>query len=129
MAYERLNMAVFLIVIVVVTLQMQMSNAQNSHTVGDSVGWAFPPNANTYATWAASQKFAVGDTLVFKFVNQVHTVAEVTETAYKTCNTQNPISVWSSSPASVPLKSSGSHYYLCTVPDHCSAGQKLAINV
>lgn len=63
MESKRLNMAVLLTVIVGATLQIQISDAQNSHTVGDSVGWTIPPNANTYTTWAASQKFAVGDTL------------------------------------------------------------------
>lgn len=63
MAYKKLIMVIFLTVIVGATLQMQISDAQKSHTVGDSVGWTIPPNANTYSTWAASQKFALGDIL------------------------------------------------------------------
>lgn len=78
MASERSNMVLlFLTVMVMATI----SDAQNSHTVGDSVGWTIPPDANTYNTWAASQKFTVGDTLgnlllviiIYKF-NYLHEI-------------------------------------------------------
>ncbi|KAL8124352.1 mavicyanin-like [Apium graveolens] len=131
MELERLKMAVLLTVIIGGILHIQISDAQkqNRHIVGDSVDWTIPPDDNTYITWAASQKFAIGDTLVFNFESELHTVAEVTEAAYNECNSQNPISEWTKGPASVPLKSSGKHYYLCSVPGHCMAAQKLAINV
>lgn len=61
MASDRSNMVLVLLLIVMV--MKTISDAQNSHTVGDSIGWTIPPNANTYSTWAASQTFAVGDTL------------------------------------------------------------------
>ncbi|KAL1824610.1 hypothetical protein DCAR_0312690 [Daucus carota subsp. sativus] len=129
MSSERFNIVLVLTVMVIATLHMQVSDAQNTHTVGDSTGWTIPPHPNTYKSWAASQTFAVGDNLVFNFPTGMHTAAEVTKDAYDACNTEKPIAVWANGPATVPLKSSGPHYYLCTLPGHCSAGQKLAITI
>lgn len=58
-----------------------------------------------------------------------HDVTEVTKSGYDNCNGANPISRFTSSPANITLRSEGEHHYICTVANHCSSGQKLAINV
>ncbi|KAL8149740.1 uncharacterized protein LOC141708920 [Apium graveolens] len=126
----RLNMVVFMVVMVLGAMHIQSSDAQTTHTVGGSLGWVIPTqDPNAYSTWASSNSFKVGDILVFNFTTGSHTAAEVTKAAYDACTLTSPISTWTTGPASVTLNSSGSHYYLCTVPGHCSAGQKLAITV
>ncbi|XP_051150164.1 blue copper protein-like [Andrographis paniculata] len=102
-----------------------------THTVGDGLGWIVPPGgAAAYQTWARNINFGVGDTLVFNFGNGRHDVLEVTRAEFDSCTvsttTTRPIT---SAPARVPITTSGDHYYICTFPQHCSLGQKLAINV
>lgn len=67
---------------------------------------------------------------VFNFINGQHDVLEVKQAEFNSCNISttpnNPIT---SSPARVTLRSAGEHYYICAIPNHCSGGQKLAINV
>ncbi|KAK1304072.1 hypothetical protein QJS10_CPB11g00268 [Acorus calamus] len=93
-----------------------------NHVVGDSQQW------NTgvdYTTWANNQKFAVGDTLEFKY-GLTHNVYEVNKSDYDSCSSSNPIKVHNGGDTSITL-SSGSSYYLCSTSNHCSQGMKLAV--
>ncbi|KAL8217805.1 hypothetical protein R6Q57_021178 [Mikania cordata] len=104
--------------------------AQTTHVVGDTLRWTIAPGgAAAYTTWASQQSFTVGDVLVFNFMNGQHDVAEVAAAAYDPCTSTNPISLTTTSPASIPLTTAGTHYYICTFTSHCQAGQKLTINV
>ncbi|KAF1002877.1 umecyanin-like [Apium graveolens] len=127
----RLNVVSFLTVIVMAAaMQMQSADAQKTHYVGGSTGWIIPTSPSAYSTWAASQTFTVGDTLVFNFTTGAHTAAEVTKAAYNACTTTKPLALWTTGPSSVKLNSSGTHYYICTFPSHCNPlGQKVAIPV
>ena len=50
--------------IIIAVALMQFTAAQTVHVVGDDSGWTVPSNGvTTYSTWAASQRFMVGDTL------------------------------------------------------------------
>ncbi|RWW30972.1 hypothetical protein BHE74_00013716 [Ensete ventricosum] len=111
-------------------LQCLAVGAATSHTVGGSSGWTIPPNATLYPDWAASQTFAVGDTLVFDFVTGTHDVMEVAKSDYESCSAANPIgSTITTGPATVSITSTGEHYYICGFTGHCAAGQKLSITV
>nr|KAJ0204866.1 hypothetical protein LSAT_V11C500282430 [Lactuca sativa] len=48
---------------------------------------------------------------------------------YRSCNVSAPIATHSTGNDSIVIKTYGHHYYLCAVPGHCQAGQKLDINV
>ena len=37
------------------------------YQVGDSLGWAVPPNTSYYSTWASSKTFFLGDILSKQF--------------------------------------------------------------
>lgn len=65
----------------------------------------------------------------FNFRTGAHDVTQVTKEAYDACNGTNPISHKTTGPANITLNATGEHYYICAVPGHCSAGQKLSINV
>ncbi|XP_075509800.1 blue copper protein-like [Primulina tabacum] len=105
------------------------ARAAMTYTVGDSLGWTVPPGGSVaYQTWARGKSFFVGDTLVFNFPTNRHDVVEVTEDEYDSCNTSST-AIITTGPARITLNSSGEHYYICTIPGHCPAGQKLAINV
>ncbi|GJV43324.1 cucumber peeling cupredoxin-like protein [Tanacetum coccineum] len=98
-----------------------------TYTVGDNTGWATPTSGDPYATWASQQTFVVGDVLVFNFVSGSHTVANVTKSSYDGCNTGNPLSIQTTGPASFTIDTVDSHYFICTILNHCSLNQKLSI--
>ncbi|XP_039165328.1 blue copper protein-like [Eucalyptus grandis] len=101
-----------------------------TYTVGDIMGWTIPASgAAAYRAWASSNNFEVGDILVFNFNNGAQDLAEVTETAFGSCDGANPLSISTVPPARIALTTAGQHFFLCTVPGHCSSGQKVAINV
>ncbi|XP_060673628.1 mavicyanin-like [Ziziphus jujuba] len=96
------------------------------HVVGDSSGWT---NANVnYETWASSRTFAVGDTLLFTYGSN-HKVDIVNESDYTACNTSKALSTYDDGNTTIPLTVVGPMYFLCPIANHCSEGQKLAINV
>lgn len=106
------------------------SRSAETYVVADGLGWnVLPGGVAPFQAWAANKTFMVGDTLVFNFANGSHNVAQVTKTAYNSCNTATTISLTSTSPARITLATAGEHFFTCTFPGHCSRGQKLAINV
>nr|XP_043627989.1 umecyanin-like [Erigeron canadensis] len=98
-----------------------------TYTVGDNTGWATPISGDPYATWASQQTFVVGDVLVFSFTTGSHTVANVTKSSFDGCNTANTLSVETNGPARFTIDTAGSHYFICTLLNHCTLNQKLAI--
>lgn len=66
---------------------------------------------------------------VFNFENDTQDVAVVTKSAYENCTTNNTIAVYTKSPVSILLNTSGEHFFTSTYDRHCVLGQKLAINV
>lgn len=102
-----------------------------TYTVGDTLGWLVPPGGPiAYETWARGKSFLVGDILVFNFTNGEHTVLQVTRAEFDSCNvTTTTTTPTTATPARITLTSAGEHYYICTFPQHCFFGQKLAINV
>ncbi|OIW18584.1 hypothetical protein TanjilG_13336 [Lupinus angustifolius] len=102
-----------------------------TYTVGDTIGWTIPTNgASVYASWASAKNFKVGDILVFNYQINTHNVEEVTKENYDSCSSVSPIAAYNSAPpVRVTLNKSGPHYFICGYTGHCSAGQKLAINV
>ncbi|KAK4430805.1 hypothetical protein Salat_0842200 [Sesamum alatum] len=104
--------------------------AAATYVVGDSLGWTVPPGGPAaYSTWASQHVFRVGDVVVFNFSTGLHDAAYVTKAAYDGCSSTSPIALATVGPASFTLNSTGEHYYICTFGQHCSLGQKLAINV
>ncbi|KAL2500710.1 Blue copper protein [Forsythia ovata] len=98
--------------------------------VGDALGWLVPPGGDAaYRTWASTKTFTVGDVLVFNFTTGIHDVAEVNKAGFDSCSGTSPISISTNGPTNITLRSAGEHFFICTIPRHCDAGQKLAINV
>jgi hypothetical protein len=56
-------------------------------------------------------------------------VAEVSAAEYMACTATKPLGSDSSGATTVPLKTPGSHYFICRIPGHCSAGMKLSVTV
>ncbi|KAF7829965.1 blue copper protein-like [Senna tora] len=117
--------AFFILGVVTVAINMALPAMAAVYTVGDSSGWAIGVD---YGTWASSLTFRVGDTIVFNY-GAGHTVDEVKESDYKSCTTGNSLSTDSSGATSIPLKTAGTHYFICAIPGHCGGGMKLSVNV
>ncbi|KAA8548627.1 hypothetical protein F0562_000311 [Nyssa sinensis] len=98
------------------------------YKVGDSTGWTTIGNFN-YTNWAATKSFEVGDVILFEYHPQFHNVMQVTHPDYKSCNASTPITTHTSGNDSITINTHGHHYFLCGVPGHCQAGQKVDINV
>ncbi|KAK9141728.1 hypothetical protein Syun_011128 [Stephania yunnanensis] len=98
----------------------------------DAVSPSRPPTSpprTTPGSRDTPDNYTVLDSQVFNFPTQQHDVAEVTKAAFDSCSGTNPISIQRNGPATIRLNSTGNHYFICTFPGHCNAGQKLAITV
>ncbi|CAL0325950.1 unnamed protein product [Lupinus luteus] len=113
-----------------ILMVLQCTEAVTVHVVGDSLGWTVPEDTSAYQTWASSNNFALGDILSFNFETNRHDVAEVAKGSYESCTSNNSIgSIITIGPTNITLNREGEHFYICTIGQHCNAGQKLAINV
>lgn len=111
-------------------LAVLQSVAATTYTVGGSSGWTIPTsNTKLYSDWVKSTTFKLGDVLVFKFTTNVHNVYRVSKADYDKCVTTSALEKYLTGPATITLNSTGHHYYICAVPGHCSAGQKVSIKV
>lgn len=54
---------------------------------------------------------------------------QVTHADYKACNASSPIATHTTGNDSITISTHGHHFFLCGVPGHCQAGQKVDINV
>ncbi|XP_027094225.1 blue copper protein-like [Coffea eugenioides] len=95
------------------------------YTVGDTSGWALGID---YTSWTGGKTFKVGDNLVFNYATS-HTVDEVTQSDYGTCAVGNAISTDNTGATTIPLKTPGTHYFICGVVGHCGGGMKLSVTV
>ncbi|KAE8038564.1 hypothetical protein FH972_011062 [Carpinus fangiana] len=91
------------------------------HTVGGTNGWT---TGQDYATWAAGEKFVVGDTLLFNY-DSSHKVDVVSQADYTACNTAKPTTSYQNGPTTVNLTTAGSMYFICPTSGHCAGGMKL----
>ncbi|EOA19470.1 hypothetical protein CARUB_v10002053mg [Capsella rubella] len=98
------------------------------YKVGDSAGWTTIANVD-YKLWASTKTFHIGDTVLFEYNPQFHNVMRVTHQMYRSCNSSNPISTFTTGNDSITLTNHGHHFFFCGVPGHCTAGQKLDLNV
>ncbi|KAG8477715.1 hypothetical protein CXB51_027703 [Gossypium anomalum] len=98
------------------------------HKVGDSTGWTSLGNID-YLKWASTKNFHVGDSLLFQYNPQFHNVMQVTHDDFQSCNGTSAIASYTSGSDSVTLKRPGHFYFLCGVPGHCQAGQKVDVLV
>ncbi|XP_010493895.1 PREDICTED: mavicyanin-like [Camelina sativa] len=98
------------------------------YKVGDSAGWTTIANVD-YKLWASTKTFHIGDTVLFEYNPQFHNVMRVTHPMYRSCNSSNPISTFTTGNDSITLTNHGHHFFFCGVPGHCLAGQKLDLNV
>ncbi|KAF8034951.1 hypothetical protein BT93_C1086 [Corymbia citriodora subsp. variegata] len=125
--YIKLKMAGAGLVMLCATvlLQLVLPSSATVYTVGDTTGWVM---GTDYTTWTSGKTFSVGDSLAFNYGGG-HTVDEVSKSDYDSCTVGNAITTDSSGATTIPLKTAGTHYFICGAAGHCSSGMKLAVSV
>ncbi|XP_010536254.1 PREDICTED: umecyanin [Tarenaya hassleriana] len=103
--------------------------AAEDYDVGGDMGWRRPTDPEFYNQWVVGKTFHVGDVLEFEFAEGMHEVSVVNQEGYENCNTENPLDLFQKSPVKYTLNTTGTHFFLCPVGDHCMMGQKLAVTV
>ncbi|CAH8390354.1 unnamed protein product [Eruca vesicaria subsp. sativa] len=105
--------------------------AANEVTVGGKSGdWKIPPSASySFTEWAQKARFKVGDFIVFRYEAGKDSVLQVTQGAYKSCNTTNPLATYTDGETKVKLDRSGPFYFISGADGHCEKGQKLSLVV
>ncbi|GMH08420.1 hypothetical protein Nepgr_010260 [Nepenthes gracilis] len=98
------------------------------YKVGDAAGWTTIGNVD-YKQWSATKTFHLGDIIRFEYSPQFHNVMQVTHAAYRACNASFPIATHTTGNDTIVVTKRGHHFFLCGVPGHCQAGQKVDINV
>ncbi|CAI9288588.1 unnamed protein product [Lactuca saligna] len=122
----KTTMAVFMAVFVTA---FTVAVGGEVYKVGGSAGWTNIGHVD-YKTWASSKTFRVGDTIVFEYNKDFHNVARVTYTDFLTCKGgASPYATFTSGNDSFPIKFPGHYYFICSIPGHCEAGQKVDIRV
>ncbi|CAN6174646.1 unnamed protein product [Urochloa humidicola] len=118
--------ALVAVLLVVAGYAVALASA-TTYTVGGVNSWM---TGVDYAAWASDKTFVVGDKLLFSYVREEHTVTEVSKSEYDACFGGDARSEDNNSGlTTVTLATPGMHYFICTVPDHCAGGMKLAVNV
>ncbi|WOK94332.1 blue copper protein-like [Canna indica] len=96
------------------------------YTVGDSSGWTLNVD---YSDWTKDKTFVVGDDLVFNYASSQHNVVEVSAGDFSSCSGSDAMSTDASGHTSIALSTSGTRYFICSIPGHCASGMKLQVNV
>ncbi|WOG92067.1 hypothetical protein DCAR_0311324 [Daucus carota subsp. sativus] len=96
--------------------------------VGGANGWA-PSASDALNQWAESQRFQIGDSLVFNYAADQDSVLYVTKDDYTNCNTAYPINKFTDGHTVYKFNQSGPHYFISGNEEHCKKNEKLVVIV
>ncbi|CAN6286453.1 unnamed protein product [Urochloa humidicola] len=116
--------------LLVLTLGLAMAATSSAviYKVGDTSGWTILGNIN-YTDWTTKKDFKVGDIIEFKYPQGIHNVLEVNKADYDSCSNSTPIATHTSGDDKIAIKRPGHRFFICGVPGHCAAGQKVNVRV
>ncbi|KAM3282693.1 mavicyanin-like isoform X1 [Capsicum chacoense] len=124
--HQQYFLVTFALLLLLVILHHQSYAIE--HLVGDSI-WTIPPTNNFYTNWSSHQIFFPGDTLYFDFEPEFYNVMQVSRREYGDCTGDNPYKVFSDGPVNITLMEAGVFYYICSILNYCSLGQKFTVTV
>ncbi|ERN13360.1 early nodulin-like protein 1 [Amborella trichopoda] len=99
--------------------------------VGGLHAWGIPTKANAqiYNNWSKSNRFHIGDSLLFLYPPSQDSVIQVAEEAYNGCKTSDPILAMDDGNSLFNLTKPGKYFFISGVAGHCEKSQKLEITV
>ncbi|KAI3417916.1 Phytocyanin domain-containing protein [Psidium guajava] len=126
MKMEGVRRAVLvLLVACCVTLVITRQASAAQHVVGGSQGW---DESTDFDSWTSAQTFKVGDQLMFKYSQGLHSVVELAgEAAYKNCDLGTSVNSLSTGNDVVKLDKPGTRYFACGTLGHCGQGMKVKV--
>ncbi|GAB2213853.1 hypothetical protein Drorol1_Dr00018175 [Drosera rotundifolia] len=127
---DVLMLLAFCMIVAVIALSQPLCRAE-VYKVGDSHGWTSIVPHPDYHLWTASKTFNVGDVIHFQYTRDFQNVVQVSNAEYKSCNVRYPIDTYNSGNDSIciTIRRPGHYFYLCSLPGHCEAGQKVEFRV
>ncbi|GAV60657.1 Cu_bind_like domain-containing protein [Cephalotus follicularis] len=105
-----------------VLLIMQKGSARE-FKVGGSKGWAIPDNSTSYNQWAESNRFQIGDSLLFVYPSGQDSVLHVNRDAYTNCTTQGE--KYTDGHTVFTFNQSGPFYFISGNKENCLKNEKL----
>ncbi|KAF8033749.1 hypothetical protein BT93_C0112 [Corymbia citriodora subsp. variegata] len=96
---------------------------------GKENSWQVPSSPSQLNQWAQSNRFKVGDVLIFKYEKNADSVLEATEEDYASCNTTKPLKEYKDGDTKLKLERSGPYYFISGAEGRCQKGQKLEVVV
>uniref|UniRef100_J3LTY7 Phytocyanin domain-containing protein n=1 Tax=Oryza brachyantha TaxID=4533 RepID=J3LTY7_ORYBR len=103
---------------------MAATSSAAVYKVGDTSGWTILGNVN-YTDWVVKKNIRIE----FKYPQGIHNVLEVKKADYDSCTNSSPIATHTSGDDKITIKSAGHRFFICGIPGHCAAGQKLNIRI
>ncbi|KAK1581889.1 hypothetical protein Q3G72_010011 [Acer saccharum] len=120
------------LVFLCVMLFIQKSCATTQFLVGGIGSWGGPTDNSTvnYNQWAESQRFQIGDSLVFNYQSGQDSVLQVTREAYTNCSTTDtPMANFTDGHTVFTFNRSGAFYFISGNEDNCKNNEKLVVVV
>ncbi|XP_030519677.2 early nodulin-like protein 3 [Rhodamnia argentea] len=106
------------------------SEAKREFVVGGrESSWQVPSSPSQLNQWAQSNRFKVGDFLIFKYDKNADSVLQATEGDYASCSTAKPLKEYKDGDTKLKLERSGPYYFISGAEGHCQKGQKLEVVV
>ncbi|OIW18631.1 hypothetical protein TanjilG_13383 [Lupinus angustifolius] len=97
---------------------------------GNKDSWKVPlQSPDSLNHWAETQRFRIGDTLVFKYNNSTESVHLVNEEDYLACKTLGNHTIFNDGHSKFHLMESGSFHFISGSQGHCQMGLKLVVVV
>ncbi|OMO90682.1 Plastocyanin-like protein [Corchorus olitorius] len=116
--------------LVLLVLFLSLTEAKEILVGGKENAWKIPSSeSDSLNKWAENSRFRIGDSLVWKYDGSKDSVLQVTQEAYGSCNTSEPIAEYKDGNTKVKLDKSGPHYFISGAKGHCEQGQKVVIVV
>nr|DAD23530.1 TPA_asm: hypothetical protein HUJ06_024993 [Nelumbo nucifera] len=120
-------MLMLLMIIISVIVGEKRIAAQVHHVVGDDHGW--DPSSNIGA-WSSGRIFRVGDKIWFAYSVAQESIAELkSKEEFDSCDTSNPIRMYTDGLDSISFDAEGTHYFTSGRPESCKKGLKFNVEV
>ncbi|XP_010931822.1 early nodulin-like protein 18 [Elaeis guineensis] len=111
-------------------LSMMAMASAKQFMVGRSMGWTVPgPNAMSYNQWAESNRFQIGDSLLFVYPPGQDSLLQVEKESYDTCNTTTYIQRFDDGNTVFTFNQSGAFYFISGNEANCMKNESLVVVV